>query len=96
MTGTLTDQVGFETPNRREPSRRWAGASLELLASTALVVSTVVAATVVSIGMARADVPGTSTVGDPSFALAMLLGLVLGGWGWLTVLMARDAPPHND
>jgi hypothetical protein len=91
MTGTVADQVGFEHPKRR--SRRRAVTMLELLASLALMLSTVVAATVVSIGIARADSAGLATPVDHSFALAVLLGLVLGGWGWLTVLMTRDAPP---
>ena len=94
MTGTLTDRVGFEHPNRLDPLLR-RHPSLELIASVALVVSTVVAATVVSIGIARADVFGPAAVADGSFALAVLLGLVLGGWGWLTVLMTRNAPRRD-
>ena len=91
MTGTLTDRVGFEHPNRLDPFPRRHPAPLELIASVALVVSTVVAATVVSIGIARADALGAAPAADGSFALAVLLGLVLGGWGWLTVLMTRNA-----
>jgi len=54
MTGTLTDRVGFEPPNRRALSPRRYAASLQLIASTALIMSTVVAVAVVSIGIARA------------------------------------------
>jgi len=92
MTGTLADRVGFEHPDRRDPSPRRHVASLELMAGMALVVSTVVAAAVVSIGIARADVPATVAAGDHSFAVAVLVGLVLAGWGGLTALMTRDAP----
>ena len=95
MTGTLIDRVGFERPIRRVPSPRRQAASLQLMASIALAVCTVVAATVVSIGIARADVPAAAQSADVSFALAVLLGLVLGGWGWLTVVMTRDTLPSD-
>ena len=90
MIGPLADRVGFEPENRRTPAPRRYAASLELMAGVALVVSTVVAATVVSIGIARADTFATVPAADHSLALAVLLGLVLGGWGWLTVLTTRD------
>jgi hypothetical protein len=92
MTGTLADRVGFEHPSRQGPLPRRHMASLELIAGAALVVSTVVAATVVSIGIARADAPVAAAASDSSLALAVLLGLVLGGWACLTVLMTRHAP----
>jgi hypothetical protein len=95
MTGTLAERVGFEHPDRRDPLLRRQAAPLELIASVALVFSTVVAATVVSIGIARADALAAAPAADPSFALALLLGLLLGGWGWLTALAARGAPPRD-
>lgn len=92
MTGTVAEQVGFEDTGRQNlPPRRYV-ASLEVIACLALVVSTVVAAMVVSIGIARADSLGPASAVDGSFALAVLFGLVLGGWGLLTVLITRDAP----
>ena len=95
MTGTLTEQVGFARPNRRDLVPRRYAASLELIACMALVVSTMVAATVVSIGIARADALGPATAAGGSFALAVLIGLVLGCWAWLTVLMTRHAPRRD-
>jgi len=95
MTGTLADRVGFEHPNRRIPSPLRPAAPLELIAGVALVVSTVVAATAVSIGIARADVVGAAAAGERSFAVALLLGLIFAGWGALTVLMIHRAPRHD-
>jgi hypothetical protein len=95
MTGTLTDGVGFEHSNRRDPSPKRYAASLELMASMALVVCTVVAATVVSIGIARADALVAEPMADRTFAVAALLGLMLATWGWITVLVTRTAPPRD-
>ena len=95
MTRTLADGGGFAHPTPRElPPRRYL-ASLELMAGVALVVSTVVAATVVSIGIARADGLGPAPAPDGALALAVLFGMVLGGWGLLTVLMTRGTPYHE-
>lgn len=49
------DLTGFTDVKPREPTPRRYAATLELIDSVALVVSTVVAMTVVSIGIARAD-----------------------------------------
>jgi hypothetical protein len=65
------------------------------MAGVALVISTVVAATVVSIGIARADTLAAEVVADRSFAVAALLGLILAGWGWLTVRVTRPAPRRD-
>jgi hypothetical protein len=91
---------GFEHSNGRELSPRRHLASLELLAGVALVISTAVAATVISIGIARADTPAADAAGfassaDPSFAVAVLFGFVLAAWAWLTVMMSRDIQ-HRD
>lgn len=92
MPRPLNDQAGFEHSNRRDLLPRRHVASLEFIAGVALVISTMVVATVVSIGIARADVLGVASPSDPSFALAVLFGLVLAVWGWLTVMMTRDVP----
>ena len=64
-------------------------ALVELITTAALALSTVVAATAVSIGMARADVFGFSTGGDTApFAIALLIGLLLLATGGLTAIMA--------
>jgi hypothetical protein len=66
-------------------------ALVELITTAALALSTVVAATAVSIGMARADVFGFRTDGDPSpFAIAALIGLLLLAMGGLTAIMASS------
>jgi hypothetical protein len=60
-----------------------------LITTAALALSTIVAATAVSIGMARADVFGFRTDGDPApFAIALLIGLLLLAMGGLTAIMA--------
>jgi hypothetical protein len=95
MTGTLTDRVGLEHPNRRNPAPRRYAASLELIAGVALVISTVVAATVVSIGIARADALAAAPMADHSFAVAVMLGLIFVGWAGLTALMTSNVPPRD-
>ena len=65
---------------------------MELIATVALALSTVVAVTAVSIGIARADVFGIRTDADSaSLAIALLIGLLLLAMGGLTALMA-DSP----
>jgi hypothetical protein len=67
-------------------------ASVELITSVSLVLSTVVAATAVSIGIARAEVFALRADGDPSsLAVGLIIGLLLFGMGGLTALMA-DRP----
>jgi glycerol uptake facilitator-like aquaporin len=64
-------------------------ALVELITTAALALSTVVAATAVSIGIARADVFGFRTEGDPApLAIAVLIGLLLLAMGGLTAVMA--------
>jgi hypothetical protein len=63
-----------------------------LIASAALVFATVVVATVVSVGIARADVVGNVIDNEGSlFAVALLLGLLFIGMGGLTILTL----PHH-
>ena len=74
-------------PTTESPSRP--AALVELITTAALALSTVVAATAVSIGMARADVFGFRTDGDPApLAIALLIGLLLLAMGGLTAVMA--------
>ena len=68
-------------------------ASVELITTAALALSTAVAVTAVSIGIARADVVGAVAQGDGApFAVALFIGLLLSGMGGLTALMAGDHP----
>jgi ABC-type antimicrobial peptide transport system ATPase subunit len=84
-----------------ERSRRRHGfADAALIVTTvALVVSLVIAVTVVSIGIARADtlVPIAES-GSGRFALAILLALVIAGMGGLTAAMVGDGKvaPRRD
>ena len=87
----LTAKVGFASPmnDKKFSKRRRAG--VELIATLALAVSLLIAATAVSIGVARAQALGA--VGDSDgapFAVALFLGLVLAGMGGLTALAARE------
>lgn len=67
-------------------------APVELITTVLLALSTMVAATAVSIGIARADVFGMRADGDTSpFAIALLIGLLLLAMGGLTAVMA-DGP----
>jgi hypothetical protein len=64
-------------------------AFVELITTAALALSTAVAVTAVSIGMARADVLGAVANGDSTpFALALLIGLLLSIMGAFTVMLA--------
>jgi len=62
---------------------------IELMATVALALCTLVAVTAVSIGIARADVPGAEPQSAP-FALALFIGLLLSGMGGLTAIMAEQ------
>jgi glycerol uptake facilitator-like aquaporin len=62
---------------------------VEWIATVSLALSTVVAATAVSIGIARADVFGLRPDGDAApLAIALLIGLLLLAMGGLTAFMA--------
>ena len=62
---------------------------VEWIATVSLALSTVVAATAVSIGIARADVFGLRADGDAApLAIALLIGLLLLAMGGLTAFMA--------
>jgi hypothetical protein len=70
-------------------------ACVELITTAALALSTAVAVTAVSIGIARADVIGTVAKGDSApFAIALFIGLLLSAMGGLTVLVATE--PRKD
>jgi hypothetical protein len=65
-------------------------APVELIATVLLALSTLVAVTAVSIGIARADVLGARPDGDAPFAIALFVGLVFAAMGGLTAIMAAD------
>jgi len=70
-------------------------ASVELITSVALALSTMVAATAVSIGIARAEVFALRADGDSSsLAIGLMIGFLLLGMGGLAALMA-DGPKER-
>ena len=89
MDGTLTGRVGFARLDRGALAPRRYLASLQLVTSVALLVSTVVAVAIVSIGIARAAPVEAAEATGHALSIAILLGLILAGWGWLTAFMAR-------
>jgi hypothetical protein len=92
----LAGKVGFASPaSEKKVSKRRAG--IELFATLSLAVSLVIAATAVSIGMARAQAFGAAHHSDGApLALAIFLGLILVGMGGLTAIAAREhqSPPR--
>jgi glycerol uptake facilitator-like aquaporin len=71
-------------------------ASVELIATVALALLTLVAVTAVSIGIARADVFGARAHADAApLAIALFIGLLLSAMGGLTALMAGE-PTRRD
>jgi len=88
----------FRTAGFMPPAHRKLGSELrtaaiaELVASAALALSIIVAATVVSIGIAHADVASNVIDNEGGlFAIALVLGLLFIGMGGLTIL----SMPHN-
>ena len=78
-----------EAPQTPTPGRPVA--VVQLIATAALALSTLVAVTAVSIGIARADVLGAhADTGSATLAIAIFIGLLLSGMGGLTALMAED------
>ena len=70
-------------------------ACVELLTTAALALSTAVAVTAVSIGIARADVLGAVANGDGEpIAIALLIGSLFAAMGGLTAAMS-DAPQRR-
>jgi hypothetical protein len=90
MSKTLPGCTGIkrDTPAAPAPKRR-SVACVELFTTAALALSTAVAITAVSIGIARADVLGEVAKGDGApFAIALFFGLLFSGMGALTAIMA--------
>jgi len=91
------ENSGFTPPQSRalgDERRRVALA--ELIAIVGLAVSTIVAATVVSVGIARADVIGSLARHDSGvIGMALLLGLIFVGMGGLTVVGSNRKPSKH-
>jgi glycerol uptake facilitator-like aquaporin len=70
-------------------------ALVELVATAGLALSTAIAVTAVSIGIARADVLGTVAKGDSApFAIALFIGLLFAAMGGLTAIVVAN--PRED
>jgi hypothetical protein len=89
----------IESPGFTPPADRILGTErrtvmlAELVATGALALSTIVAATAVSVGIARADVAGGIIGNEGSlFGIALLLGLLFIGMGGLSIL---TTPGHK-
>ncbi len=82
------DSLGFHLPATRRPGhQRPAVPFAELAATIALALSTVVVATVLSVGIARASV-ADGVIGNEGsvFAIALLLGMLFIGIGGYSIL----------
>jgi hypothetical protein len=90
MSRKLPGRAGIEREAPRAPAPRHRSiAFVELVTTAALALSTAVAVTAVSIGIARADVLGAATKGDGApFAIALFIGLLFFAMGALTAIMA--------
>jgi hypothetical protein len=81
-------RIEREAP-RAAAQKRGSIAFVELATTAALALSTAVAVTAVSIGIARADVLGAATKGDSApLAIALFIGLLFSAMGALTAVMA--------
>jgi hypothetical protein len=87
----LTGKVGFASPMNETKLCNRRSAGIELLATLTLAVCLIIAATAVSIGMARAQAFGVVAHHNASpLALAAVLGVVMAGMGGVTAIAARD------
>ena len=84
---TPLENTGFMPP---PPAERRSAALAELIASAGLALATIVTATVVSVGVARAEV-ADGVIGNEGslFAIALVLGLAFIGMGGLTLPGSR-------
>jgi hypothetical protein len=96
MPTMLTGRPTIEQETRQNLAPRHRRIALvELITTVALALSTAIAVTAVSIGIARADVVGAVTKGDGTpFAIALCIVFLLAAMGGLTAVVAGD--PRRD
>ena len=96
MSNSL-ENVGFDAPAERALGQERRGVVLaELFAIVGLVLSTIIAATVISVGVARAAVAdGVIDNEGGLFAIALLLGLLFIGIGGFSLLPPRENRHHR-
>jgi prepilin signal peptidase PulO-like enzyme (type II secretory pathway) len=93
----LTGKVGFASPVSTKRITRCRIVGVELIATMALVVCLIIAATAVSIGMARAQALANFDRHDHTpFAVALFFGAVMAGMGGLTAMVAGDRQTPRD
>jgi len=88
FTSQPVENSGFGPPSGRTLGRERRTVMLaELVATIGLALSTIVAVTVLSVGIARASVPGSIIDNESSlFGVALLLGLIFIALGGFAVL----------
>jgi hypothetical protein len=93
----LTGKVGFASPTAGRKVTPCRILGVELFATLALVISLIVAATAVSIGVARAQ--AFADIGRHShapYAVALFVGAVMAGIGGLTAIVAGQRQTPGD
>ncbi len=96
MSPDPTARAGFARPsNYRRPYRHRSAMLAQLIATSALVVSIAVAATAVSIGIARADALAPIDAYGVTLATASIAAVVLTGLGGLTAIAAHERTRGN-
>ena len=93
---TSLEGTGFAAPtDRKLGEERGTGAIVSFIASLVLALSTIIAATVVTVGMARAAAVDSVIDNEGTlFAIALLLGLLFIGISGIT-LLPRRGPRHR-
>jgi hypothetical protein len=91
----LTGKAGFASPTVGRKVTRCRILGVELFATLALAVSLLVAATAVSIGVARAQALANIDRRDHA-PFAVFVGAVMAGMGGLTVMVAGDRETPGD
>lgn len=88
---------GFSPRGHRKLGReRRAATFAELVATVGLVLSTIVAATVVSVGIARAEVATTIIDNETGlFAIALIVGLAFAAMGGITLVHLPGDKTHR-
>ena len=89
----LYGKVGFASPDTNSKFVKRRRATIQLIATAALVVSLIVAVTAVSIGAARAQMLG-AVAQNRAFVALVMAGV--GGTGGLTALAARSRTIGRD
>lgn len=86
----LTGKVGFASPTAARKATPCRILGIELFATLALVVSLIVAATTVTIGVARAQAFAGLGRGEHAHYAMLVFGAVMAGMGGLTAMVAGE------